>query len=82
MSFLHKPKQEVIKAPETQKNLYPVLHVMSSLKDYHTELVEKEVSSLIEIDKIGSSFGEVLTETDEFHEQLQWMRSAQGYWSD
>ncbi len=70
MSFLHKPKQEVIKAPETQKNLYPVLHVMSSLKDYHTDLVEKEVSSLIEIDKIGSSFGEVLTETDEFHEQL------------
>lgn len=43
---------------------------MNSLKDYHRDLVQKEVSSLSEINEIGSSFGNVLSETDQFQEQL------------
>lgn len=43
---------------------------MNSLKDYHKDLVQKEVSSLSEINEIGSSFGNVLSETDQFQEQL------------
>lgn len=70
MSFLHKNKQEAVRTPQNSKTLYPVLHVMNSLKDYHRDLVQKEVSSLSEINEIGSSFGNVLSETDQFQEQL------------
>lgn len=70
MSFLHKNKQEAVQTSQNSKNLYPVLHVMNSLKDYHKDLVQKEVSSLSEINEIGSSFGNVLSETDQFQEQL------------
>lgn len=71
MSFLHRKKQEAARTSQEPKTLYPVLHVMNSLKDYHRDLVQKEVSSLIEINEIGSSFGNVLSETDQFQEQLQ-----------
>ncbi len=70
MSIFHKNKANAPQAAEHKKSLYPVLHVMNSLKDYHKDLVQKEVSSLSEIDEIGSSFGSVLTETEQFHEQL------------
>jgi methyl-accepting chemotaxis protein len=57
--------------PENGAGLGPVLHVMDSLKDYHTELVQKEVASLRELDDIGASFGNVLAETERFQERLQ-----------
>lgn len=39
-----------------EKSLYPVMHVMGSLKEYHKELVGKEVESLWELGMVGSSF--------------------------
>ena len=72
MSFWNKDKREVtIEKPGEEKSLRPVLHVMDSLKDYHTELVQKEVDSLRELSKIGSSFRDVLDETEDFHQQLE-----------
>lgn len=57
--------------PVQEKSLEPVLHVINTLKDYRTELVQKEVSSLEELGKIRTSFGNVLTEAEGFEEKLQ-----------
>lgn len=57
--------------PAKEKSLAPVLHVIDTLKDYRTELVQKEVSSLEELGKIRSSFGNVLQEAENFEEKLQ-----------
>ena len=54
-----------------EKDLYPVLYVMDSLKEYHTDLVHKEVESLQEVRLVGSSFDSVLGETKRFQEQLE-----------
>ena len=54
-----------------KRSLYPVLFVMRTLKDYHTELVQKEVDSLSELSKVNCSFDSVLAETDNFQEKLQ-----------
>lgn len=70
MSFWNRDKREVVEKSEDEKSLKPVLHVMDSLKDYHTELVQKEVDSLRELSRIGSSFGGVIEEADHFHDQL------------
>lgn len=69
--FWNRNKQDTRKVSESVNGLYPVLHVMSSLKDYHTELVQKEVDSLRELDNIRSSFGNILTEAESFQEKLQ-----------
>ena len=69
--FWNRKKQDTRRMPENESGLYPVLHVMGSLKDYHTELVQKEVDSLRELSDIGSSFGEILTEAENFQEKLQ-----------
>lgn len=53
------------------ETLYPVLHVISTLKDYQKEMVRKEVESLLELSKVGSSFDGVLNEADQFQGQLQ-----------
>ncbi len=71
MLFRKKSGQGNYKMPEKGAGLGPVLHVMDSLKDYHTELVQKEVASLRELDGIGASFGNVLAEADRFQERLQ-----------
>ncbi len=71
MSFWNKNKQETVHKPEEENSLYPVLHVMGSLKDYHTELVQKEVDSLRELSKIGSSFGDVMKEAGAFQDKLE-----------
>ncbi len=55
----------------TEKDLSPVLHVTGSLKEYHKDLVEKEVASLRELGKVSSSFGGVFRETRDFQEKLQ-----------
>lgn len=69
--FWNRKKQDTKRMPENESGLYPVLHVMASLKDYHTELVQKEVDSLRELSDIGSSFGKILTEAENFQGKLQ-----------
>lgn len=71
MLFRNRNKEKPTKIEANHNSLYPVLHVMDSLKDYHTELVQKEVDSLKEISGIGSSFGNVLAEANQFQEKLQ-----------
>ncbi len=53
------------------KSLYPVLYVIGSLKDYHKELVQREVSSLWELNMVSKSFGSVLYESENFKETLR-----------
>lgn len=71
MAFWNKNRQEAKKMPVHDKSLNPVLHVMKTLKDYHSELVQKEVDSLWELDRIGGSFGNVLSEAESFQGRLQ-----------
>lgn len=69
--FWKKNKQDANKMSESKNDLYPILHVMSSLKEYHTELVQKEVESLRKLGNIGSSFEKILAEAGSFQEKLQ-----------
>lgn len=71
MLFWKKNRQDAKKVSENENSLTPVLHVMNTLKDYHTELVQKEVNSLEELDRIGHSFGDVITEAESFQTHLQ-----------
>ena len=48
MPFWTKNKPEQKFVPQSEKSLYPVLHIINSLKDYRNELVQKEVDSLWE----------------------------------
>ena len=59
------------KRDKNEKSLNPVLHVMGSLKDYHTEMVQKEVDTLGELNNIGNSFNTVLADSEDFQEKLQ-----------
>ena len=68
--FWKRNKQEVRTVSENENNLYPILHVMSSLKDYHKEMVQKEVDSLWELNEIETSFGAVVREGEEFQGRL------------
>lgn len=58
------------KGQNSEKSLYPVLHVADSLKEYQKELVSKEVESLWELGMVGSSFTGVMRKADHFHDQL------------
>lgn len=71
MLFGHKNKPEAKLTANNEKSLYPVLHIINCLKDYRNDLVQKEVNSLWEINEIGNSFGDVLSENDSFQEKLQ-----------
>ena len=70
MFFWKKNKREEYIASENEENLYPVVHVMTTLKDYHKEMVQKEVDSLWELNEIRDSFDSVLKETESFQERL------------
>ena len=70
MLFAGKNRREPDR-PQEEKNLYPVLHVAGSLKEYQKELVKKEVASLSELSLVGSTFSGVLSEADNFQEKLQ-----------
>lgn len=50
--------------PKQKKSLYPVLHVIESLKEYHHALVKNEVASLHELSMVSQSFGEVLDDSE------------------
>lgn len=67
MKFRKKSQQ---KPQKNTKSLYPVLYVIGSLKDYHTALVQSEVSSLYELGMVSKSFSNVLTESESFKETL------------
>ncbi|MCD7835210.1 MAG: methyl-accepting chemotaxis protein [Lachnospiraceae bacterium] len=62
-------EQSVAKEPQ-DKDLYPILHVAQSLKEYQKELTIKEVDSLQELTHVGESFNVVLRETEDFQERL------------
>lgn len=70
MPFWKKTKPDSLPVIQEPKSLYPVLHIMNTLKDYRKELVQKEVDSLSEISEIGTSFGNVLSEAEDFQEKL------------
>lgn len=59
------------KTKSRTKSLYPVLYVIESLKEYHRALVQKEVESLRELSMVSKSFGNVLSESEDFKESLQ-----------
>ncbi len=61
-----KPKQR-----RERTALTPVLHVADSLKAYQKDLVQKEVASLWELSKVGTSFSGVMNEADNFLAKLQ-----------
>ncbi len=71
MLFHRENKQGAEKKQGGAKDLYPVLYVMDSLKQYHTDLVQKEVQSLWELSLVGSSFEGVMGETNRFQERLE-----------
>ena len=71
MPFWKNHKRDKKDSPENEKSLNPVLHVMGSLKDYHTEMVQKEVDTLGELNNIGNSFNTVLADSEDFQEKLQ-----------
>lgn len=56
---------------QRKRQLYPVLHVTDSLKEYKKELIKKETDSLYELGLSSSSFGSVLEEAEHFQEKLQ-----------
>lgn len=70
MLFNGKKGQTPERAKE-EKSLYPVLHVADSLKAYQKDLVQKEVSSLWELSRVGSSFSGVVKEAETFQTKLQ-----------
>lgn len=71
MLFHTDHKQKAGKKQNREQELYPVLYVMDSLKQYHTDLVAKEVQSLRELSLVGSSFDSVLGEADQFQQRLE-----------
>ena len=71
MLFSKKDRQKSPRARHGEENLYPVLHVADSLKEYQKELAGKEVESLGELSMVGSSFSGVMEKADHFHAQLQ-----------
>lgn len=56
---------------QTRDKLYPIIHIVKSLKGYQKDLVQKEVTSLFELNSINRSFDEVLTEAGQFQSKLQ-----------
>lgn len=68
--MLFKRKDRPAAPAREEKSLYPVLHIMGSLKDYQQEMVKKEVDSLWELDQVGAAFAGVLEGGEQFQAQL------------
>lgn len=64
-----KAKEETVVKAE-KPDLYPIVHVADSLKDYQRQLVSKEVSSLQELREIEQAFDKVLEENEVLREKL------------
>ena len=71
MLFHKKNQPKDDKNQKKELDLYPVHYVMSSLKQYHTDLVQKEVESLSELSLVGSSFNSVMGEAEQFQRRLE-----------
>lgn len=59
------------KSKSHTKSLHPVLYVVESLKEYHHALVQSEVESLQELSMVNKSFGNVLSDSEDFKTSLQ-----------
>lgn len=70
MFFGKRRKEETGVTSGSMDNLYPVLHVVDTLKDYHKDIVQKEVDSLWELNEIRSAFGGVIREAESFQEKM------------
>ncbi len=71
MSFMKQIWKNSDQRQDSKENLYPILHIIGSLKEYQKDLLGKEVDSLWELGMLSSSFAGVMKEADHFHEQLQ-----------
>ncbi|MCI8888193.1 MAG: chemotaxis protein [Hungatella sp.] len=71
MLFWKAGQQTVNKKQGAEKDLYPVRYVTDSLKQYHTDLVRKEVESLWELNLVGVSFNNVMGEAENFQNKLE-----------
>lgn len=71
MLFKKNTPKEIPQELPVKDRLYPVQHVAKSIKDYQKEIIEKEVASLLELEKIKQSFQDVLNESDSFQDKLQ-----------
>lgn len=72
MSMFHKKAD----SSRQKRDLYPILYVADSLKEYQRELTEKEVDSLRELGLVSTSFSGVVREADVFHDKLQDLGSS------
>ncbi|MCI8274821.1 MAG: chemotaxis protein [Lachnospiraceae bacterium] len=66
-----KKKQHKPEPVNRKKRLYPVIHIVNSLKSYQKELVQKEVDSLWELSMIGRSFEGIVKGAEQFQNRLQ-----------
>lgn len=71
MIFSRKERKTADHSPNNETGLSPVLHVIESLNEYRTDLINKEVASLFELSRVGSSFDGVIEKADKFQTQLQ-----------
>lgn len=71
MFFKKKESNQYDEVQKTTDKLYPIIHIVKSLKGYQQDLVQKEVTSLFELNMINHSFDEVLTDAGQFQSKLQ-----------
>lgn len=75
--FFGKKEQQKPAAPVKQpkpakpNNIQSVLYVTDILKEYEVKLAAREVDSLSQLSRIGSSFSGVMQEADQFQEKLE-----------
>ncbi len=63
-------RKKTDKKQSREEALYPILHVANSLRDYRTEIVQKEVASLQKLTMVNNSFNNVLREAENFYGKL------------
>ncbi|MCI9353774.1 MAG: chemotaxis protein [Firmicutes bacterium] len=74
MFLKRKQKKESNSVEQKQpigKKSHSILHIIKSLQGYQKDLVQKEVSSLFELNMVSHSFDEVLQEAGQFQTKLQ-----------
>lgn len=59
-----------------KQDYFPLIHVTNSLKDYHRQLMDKEVDSLSELRQIRASFVQILEDNEALKETLQTFRDV------
>ncbi|MCI8423496.1 MAG: chemotaxis protein [Lawsonibacter sp.] len=70
MLFADKRRARPVQSKE-EPGLYPITYIIGSLKEYHKELVQKEVASLRELSQVGAAFSGVVNEAEHFQSKLQ-----------